>query len=170
MKQLVYGATLALALACGNAQAQQKGPLDSTLEQHRVVQAADGRETLEPAASVKPGDVIEYVATYHNTGRAPVTGVQATVPIPPNTEFVPGSARPADVKASVDGARYAAPPLMRKVVRDGKTVEEPVPVREYRYLRWSADRIGADQSVRFSARVRVVNDASPPPAAKGGGR
>jgi hypothetical protein len=59
---------------------------------------------------------------------------------------------------------------MRKVVRDGKTVEEPVPVREYRYLRWSADRIGADQSVRFSARVRVVNDASPPPAAKGGGR
>jgi uncharacterized repeat protein (TIGR01451 family) len=163
-------ALLAAAFACGVAYAQQKGPLESTLEQFKVVKAADGREALEPAASVRPGDVIEYVATYRNTGRAPVTGVQATVPVPPNTEYVPGSTRPADAKASVDGTAFAAMPLVRKAVRDGKTVEERIPYREYHYLRWSSPEIAAGQSARFTARVRVLDDASPPAAAKGGVR
>src|SRR3954466_5929555 len=148
MNRLMHRVMLALAITIGVAHAQQKGPLESTLEQHKVVRAADGKETLAAASSVRPGDVIEYVATYRNTGRAPLTGVEATLPIPPNTEFVPGSARPATARASVDGATYAALPLMRKVVRGGKTVEEPVPTREYRYLRWSAPQIAGEQSVR----------------------
>ena len=170
MKNAMIATLLALALASGAAHAQQKGVLESTLEQHRVGKAADGREALETAASVKPGDVIEYVAAYHNTGRAPVTGVQATVPVPPNTEFVPGSARPADAQASLDGTHYSAMPLVRKVVRDGKTIEEQVPVREYRYLRWKVPQIAGDQTVRLTARVRVLEDTSPPNAGKGGGK
>jgi uncharacterized repeat protein (TIGR01451 family) len=167
MRQWVYRAMLAATLAIGVAHAQQKGPLESTLEQHKVTKAADGRESLVPAASVRPGDVIEYAATYRNTGRAPLTGVQATVPIPPNTEYVAGSADPENARASVDGVAYAAMPLKRKVVRDGKTVEEPVPLREYRYLRWSVPQVGGEKSVTFTARVRVLDDASPraPPAA-----
>jgi uncharacterized repeat protein (TIGR01451 family) len=164
MKQLVIRGAVALALALGAAHGQaqaQKGPLESTLEQHKVVQGADGRETLGSAASVRPGDVIEYVATYRNTARAPITGVDATVPVPANTEFVPGSAKPANAQASVDGVRYAAMPLKRRVVRDGKAVEEEVPAREYRYLRWHADEIGGEKAVRFSARVRVLDDAAP---------
>jgi len=47
---------------------------------------------------------------------------------------------------------------VRKVVRDGKTSEEPVPTRQYRYLRWSAPELGANQSVRFTARVKVLED------------
>ena len=158
MKRMVHRAILALAIAGGAAYAQQKGPLESTLEQQKVVRAADGSESRAAATSVRPGDVIEYVATYRNTGRAPITGVEATMPIPPNTEFVSGSARPANGKASVDGTTYAAMPLMRKVVRDGKPVEEQVPAREYRYLRWSAPSLGANESVRFTARVKVLED------------
>lgn len=169
MKQWIYRAMLAVAIASGAAHAQQKGPLESTLEQHKVVKAADGRESLVPATSVRPGDVIEYVATYRNTGRAPITGVEATVPVPPNTEYVDGSARPGDAKASVDGRVYAAMPLKRQVVRDGKTVDEIVPTRQYRYLRWSAPQIPGEKSVSFTARVRVLDDASPP-AAKAGGK
>jgi hypothetical protein len=92
------------------------------------------------------------------------------VPVPPNTEFVPGSARPANAQASLDGTTYAAMPLVRKVVREGKTIEEQVPVREYRYLRWSVPQIPADQTARFTARVRVLDDTSPPAAGKGGGK
>lgn len=158
MNRLVHRAVIVLALVSGVAQAQQKGPLESTLEQHRVVRAADGSESLAPAAAVRPGDVIEYVATYRNSGRAPITGVEATMPIPPNTEFVAGSARPATGRASVDGTSYAPMPLLRKAVRDGKAAEEPVPTREYRYLRWSVPELGASQSVRFTARVRVLED------------
>jgi hypothetical protein len=44
------------------------------------------------------------------------------------------------------------------VLRDGRSVEEPVPYREYRYLRWHVAQLDARQSVTFSARVRVVND------------
>lgn len=167
MKQWMYRAMLAVAFAAGVAHAQQKGPLESTLEQHKVAKAADGRESLVPATGVRPGDVIEYAATYRNTGRAPITGVQATVPIPANTEYVAGSANPRGAKASVDGVTYAPMPLKRQVVRDGKTVDEPVPTREYRYLRWSAPQVAGEQSVTFTARVRVLDDASPraPPGA-----
>lgn len=158
MDRMLYRAMLALVVASGIAHAQQRGPLESTLEQHKVVRAADGAESLAPATSVRPGDVIEYVATYRNTGRAPITGVEATVPIPANTEFVAGSARPASARASVDGTTYAPMPLVRQVVRGGRSVEETVPAREYRYLRWSAPELGANQSVRFTARVRVLED------------
>jgi uncharacterized repeat protein (TIGR01451 family) len=169
MKHLVQSAVLALAVACGAAHAQQKGPLDAALEQRKVVKAADGGESLVAADNVRPGDVIEYVATYRNTGRAPVTGVDATVPVPSNTEFLPGTARPANARASLDGRSYAAMPLKRQVVRDGRTVEENIPAREYRYLRWHADAIGGEQSVKFTARVRVLDDV-PQAAAKGGGK
>ena len=167
MKKWMYRAMLAMAIAVGVAHAQQKGPLESTLEQHKVAKAADGRESLVAATGVRPGDVIEYAATYRNTGRAPITGVQATVPIPPNTEYVAGSANPREAKASVDGVTYAAMPLKRQVVRDGKSVDELVPTREYRYLRWSAPQVAGETSVTFTARVRVLDDASPraPPAA-----
>ncbi|HZZ95011.1 MAG TPA: hypothetical protein VFE23_20800 [Usitatibacter sp.] len=155
MKQ-IYRGILALVLACGAAYAQDKQPLESTLEQHRVVKAGDGTEKLEPAAAVKPGDVIEYDAIYRNTGHAPLSGVTATLPIPSNTEFVAGSAKPSNAKASVDGRAFADMPLVRKVVRDGRSIEEQVPVREYRYLRWYPGELGGDKSVKFSARVRVL--------------
>jgi uncharacterized repeat protein (TIGR01451 family) len=155
MKQLYQG-ILAVAFACGPAFAQDKQPLESTLEQHRVVRAADGTEKLEPAATVKPGDVIEYDAIYRNSGNAPLTGVTATLPIPANTEFVAGSAKPSSAKASVDGRAFADMPLVRKVVRDGRSIEEQVPVREYRYLRWYPGELGGAKSAKFSARVRVL--------------
>lgn len=151
--------TLALLLAAGSAQAQQapaKGPVETTLEARKVVRAADGKETLAPAETAKPGDVIEYAATYRNTSRQAVKSLQATLPIPANTEFVPGSVKPAGARASVDGATFAEIPLKRRVTRDGRQVEEQVPYREYRYLRWYPGELGGDKAVSFNARVKVI--------------
>ena len=155
------------------ASAQPKAapqPLESKIEQRKVARAADGAETLVAVDTVKPGDVIEYVATYRNTTRAPLSKVEATLPIPSNTEFVPGTVRPATAKASADGRNYGDLPLKRVVKRNGVDVEEQVPVREYRYLRWYPGVIGGEQAVAFTARVRVVDDRSPSEPGKQGER
>jgi len=61
----------------------------------------------------------------------------------------------------LDGKAYAAMPLMRKVVRDGKSVEEEVPYREYRFLRWFPGELGGDKTASFAARVKVLADTTP---------
>lgn len=160
----------ALVLFATPLAAQQAGPVESRLEARKVVLAADGKETLVAAEAAKPGDVIEYVATYRNTGKQAVRNLQATLPIPANTEFIPGSPRPASAKASVDARAFADLPLKRSVQRDGKTVEEPVPTREVRYLRWYPGELGADKSVTFTARVRVVDERAASPPAQGATR
>jgi uncharacterized repeat protein (TIGR01451 family) len=161
----------ALLAAAPVALAQRVGdPLESQLSARKVV-VAEGRETLVDAASARPGDVIEYVATYRNTGKSPIRGLQATLPIPQQTEFIPGTTRPAESKASLDGRTFADIPLKRKVTRDGKQIEEQVPYREYRALRWFAGELGGEKTMAFTARVRVVDDRNPSePGSKAGGK
>jgi uncharacterized repeat protein (TIGR01451 family) len=160
-----------LVAAMPSAWAQKSAePLESRLEARKVV-VVDGKESFADANAARPGDVIEYLATYRNTGSGAITGLLATVPIPANTEYVPDSARPAGAQASLDGRTYAAVPLRRTVTRDGKRIEEQVPYREYRYLRWSAGTLGGGKTLAFTARVRVVDDRTPSePGSKGGGR
>jgi uncharacterized repeat protein (TIGR01451 family) len=156
MKNTVKLLAIAFVLAAAPLHAQQPGPIDVRLESRKVIPAAEGKESFAPATTAKPGDVIEYVATYRNTARQPISGLEATIPIPGNTEFIPGSARPDSAKASVDSRSWADMPLKRKVRRDGREVDEQVAVREYRYLRWFPGELGADKSMTFTARVRVV--------------
>lgn len=151
------------------AQTAAPQPLESRLEARKVVTAADGKEALAAAESARPGDVIEYVATYRNTGKGALTGLQATMPIPVNTELLPGSIRPATARASLDGRAFADIPLKRKVRRDGREVEEAVPLREYRYLRWSPGELGGEKSLAFTARVRVIDDRPPADAGRSAG-
>ncbi len=152
-------AAISLAAAVP-ALAQQAAPqpLESKIEQRKVVRAADGAESLVPADGVRPGDVIEYTATYRNTGKQALSKVEATLPIPAETEFLPGSARPASVRASADGRTYGELPLKRTVKRNGVDVEEPVPLREYRFLRWFAADLASEKALTYTARVRVIDN------------
>ena len=140
--------------------AQQDGPVETRLEARKVTRAADGRETLGPAESVRPGDVIEYTATYRNKGAAAVKNLEATLPIPANTELLAATARPANALASTDASRFSPMPLKRSVVRDGRSVEETVPLSQYRYLRWSAGELAPGKALNFTARVRVLDRES----------
>jgi len=130
--------------------------VETKLEARKVVVAADGRERFLPAGEAKPGDVIEYLATYRNTGADVIRNLEATLPIPANTELLAGSARPANAKASLDARGFADMPLSRPATRDGAVVVEQIPHREYRYLRWFAPELAAHRSLTFAARVRVL--------------
>jgi len=152
-------AALVVATAASTPALAQKGgePLESTLVARKVV-VAEGRESLVDAADARPGDVIEYVATYRNTGKDAIRGLKAALPIPPQTEYIPGSARPAKAQASLDGKAFADMPLRRKTTRNGQAIDEPVPWREYRAIRWDAGDLAAGDTLPFTIRVRVIDE------------
>jgi len=160
MKKWFQAIAAAVVFACTlPAAAQSGGTVRTHLDAWKVERAADGSERLVAAQAARPGDLIQYTATYSNTGKAAVRDLDATLPIPAGTEYVASSARPQDAEASIDGHSFAAMPLVRHVVRDGKPVEEAVPLREYRALRWHAAELGAGQTLEFKARVKVIDDA-----------
>jgi uncharacterized repeat protein (TIGR01451 family) len=170
MKNRFNRAALAAILACaGLAAAQQPNPIESRLEARKVVAAADGKESFAAADAAKPGDVIEYTATYRNASTQAVRNLEATLPIPANTELVPGSATPAGARASLDARAFEPMPIKRKVRRGAAEVDETVPVGEYRYLRWYPGELGPGKSIAFKARVRVLDDrpSTGPPAVPG---
>jgi len=168
-----YLAAVCLGVFAVTASAQQqRNPIESRLEARKVITAADGKESFAAADAARPGDMIEYAATYRNSGTAAVRNLEATLPIPADTEFIAGSAKPAGARASLDARAFADIPLVRKVVKDGKAFDEPVPAREYRALRWYPGELAANQAITFTARVRVLTErgATPPPESKGGTR
>jgi uncharacterized repeat protein (TIGR01451 family) len=154
-KMLGAAAVLTIALPAA-AQAPAKSGVQTRLDVHKVVRAADGRESIVLADSAKPGDILVYDVTYTNAANEAVRDFVATLPIPQATEYIPGSAKPAAVKASLDARTFSALPLKRKVQRNGREVEEAVPLGEYRYLQWTAPELGANKSLTFVARVKVV--------------
>ena len=152
-------AAAALVLAAGlpvQAESGAKSPVEVRLDVQRIVHSADGRESRASAETAKPGDILEYVVTYHNITAAPVRELQATLPIPPATELVAGSTRPATARASLDARAFGVMPLKRKGKRDGRDVEENVPLRDFRYLLWLVPELRGGESMTFVARVRVL--------------
>ena len=158
MIRKALGIALAVVAAALPAWAQSpaKEPVEARLEVHKIVRAPDGRESASAAGTVKPGDVLEYVVTYRNNGAKPVRDFAATLPIPQATELVAGTERPAGASGSVDAREFQPVPLKRKVNRDGREMEEAVPLRDYRALRWAAPELKAGQALTYSARVRVL--------------
>lgn len=130
--------------------------VDAKLTASKVITNAAGQEKLEPADKAKPGDVLEYAATYRNNDKQPVKAVKATLPIPAGMEYVPGTASPAGVTASTDGLQYSTLPLKRTVrLANGTTQEQVVPVNEYRFLRWEIGEMPAAGERTVKARMRV---------------
>ncbi len=126
-----------------------------TLRAFKVVTTVKGTE-LVPTKSAQPGDTIEYQVTYRNTGKNPARDVTATLPVPVGgTTYAQDSAAPATALASLDGKQFAAMPLQRAFVRDGRRVTESVPVAEYRFLRWTLGELRAGDSATVKARMRL---------------
>ena len=82
-------------------------PLLIKLVRNKVTMQA-GKESLVSAATAKPGDVLQEVARYTNTSSAALTQLEATLPVPANTELVMDSARPAGALGSTDGENLCA--------------------------------------------------------------
>lgn len=149
----------ALAVTCALAfpvLAAKTGDVTINLQGQKVVKGSDGKEKFVSADKAKPGDIIEYKAVYRNSGKIAATDVQAVIPVPLGTEYLPGSAKPATVKGSLDGKEYAPVPLKRKVtLPSGKTEMREVPSDEYRSIRWDLKTLAPGKSSTFSLRVKL---------------
>ena len=154
---LVLGMMSATCLTNATAQKVSSEPLQVKLVRSKIV-LESGREVMQSAAIATPGDILEEVATYTNVSKAPLKSVEATLPIPASTELVMASIKPANAKASIDGKNFSKIPLTRKVRQaNGVEVEQPVPLSEYRYLRWYPGELAPDKPISFSARFKVEN-------------
>jgi len=150
---------LMLMALCGVAQAQQSrapGELQVHLTQHKVVKGENGKDKLVTADQARPGEVIEYRATYANTAKSPIKDVYATLPVPAGMQFVAESATPANALAMLDNQKFEPIPIKRKVTLPSGAIEErEVPASEYKALRWRLGAIPAGKSAVVSARMRL---------------
>src|SRR6202140_4886799 len=154
---------LAAALGLASSAWAQPAQITSELRVERV-EIVDGKTVFKPAQLSKPGDLLEYRVKYTNRSASAATGLVANLPIPAGTTLVARSELPPGVLASTDGAHFSPPPVMRAVGQpDGSERQVPVPIEEYRALRWNLGTLAAGQSEQVQARVRV-NTALPPAA------
>ncbi len=125
------------------------------IRSYRVISVA-GKEIFSDATDIRPGDVVEYRATFRNIDASAVTGTRALMPLPVGMVYEPSSARPAaGVKASAADGVFAPLPLMREVkTEQGRRLVE-VPLEEYRAIAWDLGEIQPGKSVQVSARVRL---------------
>jgi uncharacterized repeat protein (TIGR01451 family) len=168
MMKRIRNSLLALNVAwaaCGYA--AENGDLVAVLEVKKVVSNGDGTEFMVPGDSAKPGDILQYSAIYRNQGKKSVKKVEATIPIPDGTEYLPSSAKPSGARASADGQSFQVIPLRRKVKGpDGKEQAQLISYGEYRFLRWYPGDLAPGKEARFVLRARVLADesAAGPPA------
>jgi len=116
------------------------------------------KEVLVSAEMAKPGDVLEYQASYNNISNQALRGIKATLPIPLGIIYQPGSTSHTEtLKASTDGNHFAKPPLKRIVtLANGKQQVQTIPYSEYRFLRWSVGTLQVGESFTAHARAQVV--------------
>jgi hypothetical protein len=146
-KSIVLAVWLSVAVSVFAQFAPQKGAagakeavvskpaVEVTLVQKKVVQSDNGTERLVDADTGKPGDVIEYQATYINKTDKPVAQVIANLPLLEGLKYVLRSAKPSgSARMSAQDKQFGVEPLSRRSLA-GKT--EPVPYNEYRDIRWT---------------------------------
>jgi len=150
---------LLMQLACMHVASAADNNVSVALHAFKVVSTAAGSK-LVATESAEPGDTIQYLVTYSNIGTTAARDVLATLPVPQGgMVYVPETATPKAVLASLDGTTFAPMPLMRTVTRAGKQQQEAVPVSEYRFLRWKLGEIAPGASITVSSRMRL--DSAP---------
>lgn len=156
---LALGGTAVLGLAShvqAQGEAQVKQPeVKAELKAFRVTRV-DGKEKLVSAETARPGEVIEYQVSYSNEGNAPAGDLKANLPVPDGMVYVANSATPNQIQASTDEKNFAPAPLTRVVkAADGTTKVVPVPLSEYRALRWNIGSLKPGAKVLVKSRMLV---------------
>jgi uncharacterized repeat protein (TIGR01451 family) len=158
-------AVAAVILIAIPALAADKGSITVELTSRKVVSATNGNDKLERADKAKPGDVIEYTAVYRNKGKGNATNVKGIIPVPKGTVFIPGSAKPSQINASLDDKEYTPLPLKRKMtLPSGKVELRDVPYEQYRYIRWDLKTLSPGKSATVSVRVKISTEVQEPEA------
>ncbi|WP_243030869.1 hypothetical protein [Thermus altitudinis] len=133
-----------------------------------LVKVVEGKEVLEEnPLGVKPGDILEWRLAAENRSQGPLRQVALVIPIPKETYYLEGSAKPlvlgsATIRPefSFDGGKtFGFPPLKKRirVVENGKEVEKEVEVKpeEYTHARWVVPEVPKGAKVQVSLRTVV---------------
>ncbi len=159
IKTAVICQIITILLSSSLSFAADRGDVVVELTAKKVTIDANGKEVLASAEKAAPGDVIEYVATYANKGDKSVKDLLGMLPVPHGMEYIPSTAKPSKVFASLDGKQYGVVPLKRKVrLPNNKEEIREVPPAEYRFLRWDLKNLAPGQRVTVSARMQVIKE------------
>jgi hypothetical protein len=107
----------------------------------------DGKEELEPASSVSPGDVVAYVAVHRNVSAKRLLSTDFAIPIPYGTTLWQGSIQPDNGKLVLAG-------------QDGKEAQS----KDRPRVVWRVERLDPGQSVELKLRVSIDPDPTLAPA------
>lgn len=154
--------TLVFLLAGSSAIQAQTEPLKSEMTAYLVKHDGDGQEVLVPTDNASPGELIEYVLVYQNTGRGPLSGLALNGPVPANTKYVAGTAKTGvkhDFLVSIDnGKTWESEPVKRQRQKpDGTMQKIVVGAEEYTGLKWMSQedlQPGAIQEYRYRVRIQ----------------
>lgn len=158
--------TLIIATAVAVAPFSARAELRSEMLAYVVSVGEDGTERFAPAATVKPGQTIEYRMRHTNTFDDAIGGVTVIGPVPEGGEYVPGkrySNAPAvfEVRGEFDpdrpGEEWSALPASRIVVgNDGTRRTEEAKPEHFTAIRWRlSEPMQRDASVVHAYRVEV---------------
>ena len=136
-------------------------PLQSSMQAFVIAQGQDGKETVQPAQEVEPGQTIEYRLDYTNVGQTALKGIAITGPIPDATHYLGETANTqaaSDFTVSIDGGKtFEGEPVKRMVENEqGKKDEKVIPPSEYTHVRWIMKQpLPAGETKSFSYRSLV---------------
>jgi len=136
------------------------GPIKATMVAFVVEKDKEGKEKLNPATEVIPGQTIEYHVKYENLGDKAISDLAVIGPIPENTNYVPSSAltEGGAFEVSLDGGQNWSAEPVKVVTRDanGKLVERIATPDEYQALRWKIKNpLDIGKAKEYTYRVRV---------------
>ena len=86
-------------------------PVKVGLQAFKVV-LTGGKESLVESKTAKPGETLEYRATYTNTGKKAVTNLAATLPVPQGMEYVALSSQPSSALKSREATKLTSALMM----------------------------------------------------------
>ena len=156
--------TICLFAFAGIAFAQVATKPNLTLESYLVISEVKDQKTterFEKASNAKPNSTLEYRVIAQNPTEKPISKLVVDLPIPKNTVYLEGTATNAPslatLQASADNKRsFGVLPLKRKIIKDGKSIEEIIPANQYTNLRWLVNApVAAKASLTFKARVKI---------------
>jgi hypothetical protein len=147
-----------------------QAPMVLDLLAYKVTQVEEAGKQVEKfqlALGGKPGEVLEYRLEASNASDRELRQLELIIPIPKSTAYQNQSAQPLTLgntaiqpEFSFDGgAKYAVPPLKKKVkvTENGKEIEREVEVKpeEYTHARWVLPVLSPKQKQQLKLRVAV---------------
>lgn len=148
----------------------QSNPIALDLAAYKVTMSEEAGKQVEKfqlALGGKPGEVLEYRLEANNTSDKALRQVMLVIPIPKETAYQAKSAQTYKFGETLvapefsfdGGAKFALPPLMKKVkvMENGKEVEKMIEVKpeEYTHARWVLPEMAAKDKALLKLRVAV---------------